>query len=239
MDIHAHLLHGGARSLPADALEKLRRQAVAASESGLSHTYVARMYGISRKTVGNWVRDYQRRGEAALVPQRRGRRPGERLALDDSQQLAVLRTMSARLPDEAGLPHLLWTRRAVVELIHRDLGTALSPATVDQYFVRWGVRTKHLPPILPGDLPAPVPGVERIAVAWLCPRPLPEAEPLQVLLAVTGRGVLFFMAGERPFEPERLAEFRKRLGVQVSRSIRPFVRAWPDEHHELRPLLDS
>src|ERR1700738_690593 len=97
------------RSLPAAALEDLRRRAVAAVESGRSQVEVARLLGVSRKTVGVWVRAYRSSGEAAFPPQRRGRRPGEQLALSFPQQRWVVKTLVTGSPDEVGLRYRLWT----------------------------------------------------------------------------------------------------------------------------------
>ena len=59
---------------------------VASVESGVSQSHAAHMFGVSRKTVGTWVRAYQVKGEEALRPRRRGRRTGEQLALSAAQQ---------------------------------------------------------------------------------------------------------------------------------------------------------
>src|SRR4051794_31358506 len=128
---------GGARSLPPDALEQLRRRAVAAVESGSSQTRVASMFGVSRKAVGTWVRAYRSGGEPTLRPRPRGRRAGERLALSAAQQSQVLDILAAGPPDAAGLPWLLWTRKAVAELISREFGAELAGTTIDKYLLRW------------------------------------------------------------------------------------------------------
>lgn len=70
-----------ARSLSAEALEALRRRAVAAVKAGVTRAEVARLFGVSRKTVGAWVAAYQKDGDDAFRPKRRGRRPGEQFAL--------------------------------------------------------------------------------------------------------------------------------------------------------------
>src|SRR5207248_6829084 len=108
-----------ARSLSAEALETLRRRAVAAVEAGESQSEVARLFGVSRKTVGAWVLAYQKEGDDALRPKTRGRRPGEQLALSPAQQAWTVKTIVSGPPDRAGMPHLLWTRQAIAELVNR------------------------------------------------------------------------------------------------------------------------
>lgn len=225
MEVRHELGAAGARSLPADALERLRRQAVAAVESGVSHSRVARLFGVSRKSVGNWVRLYRASGEAALRPRRRGRRAGEQLALSTDQQVWVIETVARSLPDEVGLPCLLWTRKAVVELVRREFGVALSPGTADRYLDRWGLLGPSWPP------------AERIAgallVAWTHPRSPAGTRRLNALVAVNPRGVLLFFAGEQPFTDEHLAEFRRRVCVQLGRQVRLLIGAWPAAHSAL------
>jgi transposase len=128
-----------ARSLSADALEALRRRAVAAAESGVPRTEIARLFGVSRKTVGAWVLAYQSMGEESFRPKRRGRRPGEQLALSPAQQAWTVRTIVDSTPDKIDLAHQLWTAQAIVELVNREFRIPLSPATASKYLIRWGL----------------------------------------------------------------------------------------------------
>lgn len=241
---HTGSLRADARSLTADALELLRRQAVTAVESGVPQLHVARMLGVSRKTVGTWVRAYRAGGEQAFRPRRRGRRPGEQLALSLAQQAWVLKTVAGSPPDEVGLPHRLWTRRAIAELIDREFGMALNTATIGQYLSRWGLvgRTNLLAHLRDSTVPTvPSPRgegprfgqAELLWVAWtrVCP-PMGE-ERLNVLLAVTNRGMLFFLADGRPFDRPRLGDFQQRLRVQLGREVTMVVCSWPVDGFEL------
>jgi transposase len=128
-----------ARSLSPDALEALRRRAVAAVQGGASQIEVARLFGVSRKTVGAWVAAYQRQGEESFRPKRRGRRPGEQMALSPAQQALIVRTIVDGPPDRLGLPHRLWTGQAIAGFVRREFGIGLSPATISKYLERWGL----------------------------------------------------------------------------------------------------
>ncbi|MGP4014609.1 helix-turn-helix domain-containing protein [Saccharopolyspora sp. 5N708] len=234
MDQHPSVIKAGARSLPVEALERLRRQVVAAVESGVSQSHVARTFGVSRKTVGTWVRAYQEKGEQAFRPRRRGRRRGERLALSTAQQEWVVETAAASSPDELGLPHLLWTRRAVADLIRARFAITLSPATIDHYLSRWELLAKS-DQLAPGqdESRRGLVGREVLWMAWTCPRPLVGPDRLHALVAVTNRGVLFFRLSDRPFDGEQLADFRKRLRVQLASEVTVVVRMWPTEQSQL------
>lgn len=127
-----------ARKLPAEALEDLRRRVVAAVESGVPQVDVARLFGVSRQTVSSWMNAYRTLGDESFRPRRRGRRPGEQLALSVEQQTWVIRTMTSRSPDEVGLRYWLWTRQAIADLINSEFQIELGVTTIGNYLVRWG-----------------------------------------------------------------------------------------------------
>jgi transposase len=133
-----------ARKLSPEALEEIRRRAVAAVESGASQSDVARLLGVSRKTVGAWVRAFRRSGEDSFRAKTRGRRPGEQLALSTQQQEWTIRAITRGTPDSHGLRAELWSRQAVSEIVHREFQVLLSPATVGQYLARWGLIDEAL-----------------------------------------------------------------------------------------------
>ncbi|HWD02082.1 MAG TPA: helix-turn-helix domain-containing protein [Amycolatopsis sp.] len=250
-----------ARSLSADALEALRRRAVAAVESGATRAEVARLFGVSRKTVGAWVAAYQRRGDEAFRPRRRGRRPGEQFALPAAQQAWVVRTIVAGLPELCGLPQRLWTRQAISELVRREFGILISSPTVSQYLTRWGLVEEHrLLEMRGGRVPSGrprepglgnewIPDAEVLWLAWT--RPHTPADPrrgpvgtrqnlltgfrdhygdVNVLLALSHRGMVFFQAQQGAFAVPQANEFLARLTGQFSRGLNIVVCEWPVEH---------
>jgi transposase len=229
------------RSLPPQVLEDLRRRAVAAVESGLPQVQVARLYGVSRKTVGVWVRAYRTRGTESFRSRKRGRRSGDQLALSAAQQAWLVKTIGNGPPDEAGLAHHLWTRQAVAELIAREFRVTLSSTTVGQYFVRWGVIPEaNLLHALRGPVPrgageAPwLPSAEVLWVAWLCPqRAVADAGVRHVLGAVSNRGALLFLAGTAPFDTAAIHGFPRRLVTQLGRPVNVVVRWWPIQHFDV------
>jgi len=256
-----------ARSLSADALEALRRRAVAAVEAGVTRVEVARLFGVSRKTVGAWVAAYRRAGDDALRPRRRGRRPGEQFALAPAQQAEVIRALLNGTPDAHRLPHRLWTRQAIAELIRREFGILISSPTVSQYLDRWGIiEEDRVLGMRRGRILAG-PGVdtghgahhewiddaEVLWLAWIRPH-APADSPhaavrgghnlltgfrdhfgdVNVLLALTNRGVVYFQAARGPFTPRQADEFVDRLAAHVGRGLNVVVCAWPDRY---RPML--
>jgi transposase len=253
-----------ARSLPADALEALRRRAVAAVEAGVTRAEVARLFGVSRKTVGAWVAAYEREGTEAFRPRRRGRRPGEQFALSSEQQAWVVRTIVDGPPDRIGLPQRLWTRQAIAELVRREFGILISSPTVSQYLDRWGlVEERRLLEMRRGrvisDRPRePRPGSEWLAnaeilwLAWTRPRtpadlargPVADRRNLltgfrdhfgdvNLLLALSHRGMVYFQARRGAFDSRQANEFLVRLAERFSRGLDVVVCEWPVQHDEI------
>ncbi|MEQ0559587.1 helix-turn-helix domain-containing protein [Amycolatopsis sp. NEAU-NG30] len=250
-----------ARSLSADALEALRRRAVAAVEAGVTRAEVARLFGVSRKTVGAWVAAYQRQGDEAFRPRRRGRRPGEQFALTAGQQAWLVRTIVSGLPEQCGLPHRLWTRQAISELVRREFGIVISSPTVSQYLTRWGLVEEHRlldmrrGRVLSGRPREPRPGNEWLPdaeVLWLAwTRPHTPSAPrrgpvrdrqnlltgfrdyygdVNLLLALSHRGMVFFQARQGAFDMPQANEFLTRLTGQFNRGLNIVVCEWPAEH---------
>ena len=126
-----------ARSLPAAAQEALRKRAVAAVRGGLKAMEAARLFGVARGTVHQWMRQWAEGGTRALTAKRRGRPPGSRLA--PHQAALIVRLVVGRCPDQLRLPFALWTREAVQQLIAEKCGLHLSVWTVGRSLQRWGL----------------------------------------------------------------------------------------------------
>lgn len=237
---------------PADALAEVRRRAVAATRSGVTQVDVARIFGVSRQTVARWVRTYREGGEEMLSSQRRGRRPGEQLAMTPSQQVWVLNALAAHSPDQLGLRYRLWTRHALVELINRELGVALSVTSIRNYLIRWGLLDEQsLLHTLRGEHaavatePAADPtgwitGAETLWADWIRARgaapaavpdaPAPAYREMTMFRAVSNRGAVHFVARADPFDGRQVCDFLDRLRGQLNRKINVVLR-WRPRHH--------
>lgn len=126
-----------ARKLPAKAQEDMRRKAVKACLDGRSKTDVAKIFGVTRQAVAQWVKRYEEGGEKALKARRRGRKGGKRLLPWQSAQ--TVKMVMDRCPDQLKLPFFLWTRQAVADLIERKYGVSLSVWTIGRYLKSWGL----------------------------------------------------------------------------------------------------
>ncbi len=110
---------------------------------GNTYAHVSEALGVAMSTVALWSARYRVSGFAGLREGRRGRRPGEQLALSEDQQARVIAAMKGSNPDqlELGLG-VLWSRPAVKALILKLFGVDLSRQTVGLYLRRWGWTAK-------------------------------------------------------------------------------------------------
>src|SRR6266540_1848545 len=125
-----------ARRLSPAAQEDLRRRAVAAVEAGFTQAAVSTVLGVSPQAVSRWVNAFARKGNQALRAGKRGRRPGERKALDPRQEARLRRAVIGKYPDQVALPGMVWTRPQVRDLVRRWFGIGLSLVTIGKYLLR-------------------------------------------------------------------------------------------------------
>lgn len=126
-----------ARNLSPAELSVLREKAVKAVLNDRSRVEMADLLGVSRQTIGLWVSDYQRRGDASLVYQKRGRPCGGRLT--KKQVCQIVKLVIDQMPEQLKLPFALWSRAAVAALIEKRYGIKYSLATVGRYLRKWGM----------------------------------------------------------------------------------------------------
>ena len=71
-----------ARRLPPEAQEDLRRRVVrAVVEDGMKQVEAARVFGVSRGSIHNWLRAYESGGPGALKARKRGPRKSQGLRI--------------------------------------------------------------------------------------------------------------------------------------------------------------
>jgi len=73
-----------------------------------------------------------------LVDSKRGVKSADKKLLNQSQEQAIQKMIIDVMPDQLKLDYALWTRRAVKELIERELGVKLAVNTVGDYLRSWG-----------------------------------------------------------------------------------------------------
>lgn len=126
-----------ARKLPPHAQEDLRRRVVAAIASGKKKSQTARVFGVSRQSIDNWLAAVAVGGSAALKPRKRGPKPHPTINAATAKK--VVRQIVDHCPDQLRLPFALWTREAVRDLLRQRYGITLAVTTVGRYLKSWGL----------------------------------------------------------------------------------------------------
>jgi transposase len=131
-----------ARHLSDEALEVLRLRALRGVDLGFTEADMAAVLGVSRDTVCRWWTAYTWGGVDALPHDRSGRPLGSGRLLTDEQASRIRSLIDENTPEKLGINSTLWTRRAVGDLIRKELGIDLADRTVGEYLSRWDYTPK-------------------------------------------------------------------------------------------------
>jgi transposase len=88
---------------------------------------IARMLGVSRQTISNWLEAYTDTGDPTALEDHRGR--GHSLVLDEDAE-HLREALLARSPQERGSPHTSWTVPLLREALEIATGQQVSEDTV-------------------------------------------------------------------------------------------------------------
>jgi transposase len=129
-----------ARRLSPDAQEDLRRRVVyAVRVDGMSPSSSARTFGVCRQSVAAWIERVELDGSRALAARKRGPKPGRSKLGDAALERQIVRSIRRGCPDQLLLPFALWSREAVVALIHKRTGRTVSLSTAGRYLRHWNM----------------------------------------------------------------------------------------------------
>jgi transposase len=131
-----------ARQLSDEALQVLRVRALRGLELGYSEVDLADLLGVCHETISRWWTAYAADGLSALPGGRTGRPLGSGRSLSDAQAKRIRECIDYHSPEALGIPHALWTRRAVRDLIRQEFDIDLAERTVGEYLSRWGYTSK-------------------------------------------------------------------------------------------------
>src|ERR1051326_4434375 len=110
------------RQLSDEALQVLRLRALRGIELGYSEVELADLLGVCHETISRWWSAYASDGLGSLPGNRSGRPLGSGRFLSDAQAKHIQEQIDDHAPRQLGIPHALWTRRAVRDLIHKEYG---------------------------------------------------------------------------------------------------------------------
>lgn len=125
------------RLSPAEQNER-RRQVIRAYKRGVNKRQIARDVGLSYPGTRKIIARYEAGGMKALMPQKRGRRAGDKRALAAEQEAHIRQLICDKRPEQLKMEFALWSRMAVGQLIEREFGIKLHVSAVGKYLRRWG-----------------------------------------------------------------------------------------------------
>jgi len=131
-----------ARQLSDEALQVLRLRALHGIELGYSEVELAELLGVCHETISRWWTAYRADGLTALPGDRSGRPQGSGRFLSEQQEQRIQQLIDLNTPEQVDLPHALWTRRAVRDLIAKEFDIRLAERSVGLYLQRWGYTSK-------------------------------------------------------------------------------------------------
>ena len=130
------------RRLSREAQHERRKQAVRLHKRGLSLKDIAAVLGMSLNTVRQAIQVARDEGMQALAPKPTGRSVGEKRRLSAEQELHIQRLICRSRPEQLKLSFALWSRGAVLQLVHQEFGIELPIRTLGEYLKRWGFTSQ-------------------------------------------------------------------------------------------------
>lgn len=127
-----------ARKLSKEAREQLRRNIISMVKAGQKKGDAAMILGVDKNTVSNTCRRYEAEGPAGLKDKKPGVSSESASLLNKQQEKLIQKLITDTMPDQLKLDFALWTRKAVKELIERELGIITAVTTVGDYLRKWG-----------------------------------------------------------------------------------------------------
>lgn len=123
--------------------EFLRTRLIELVKGGKTRRQAAIALGVSYTAALNWYRAYLKKGAAALVSCKRGRKKGQGAKLTENQAKQLKRLLTDKTPDQLKLPFMLWERKAVQQIIERKFALKLGLTTVGKLLRELGFTAQR------------------------------------------------------------------------------------------------
>jgi transposase len=125
-----------ARKLDHKTLEEMRIRAVRSVQNGQSPEDIAKVLGIHRATIYEWLAQYRKGGWGALKAKPV---PGRPPKLDGRALKWLYDTIAQKTPLQMKFEFALWTREMVATVIRRRFGVKLSVTSVGRLLAQMGI----------------------------------------------------------------------------------------------------
>lgn len=127
-----------ARTLPKSTQEEKRRTAIKLWKKSMSTAGISELLEVSIRPVQLWIAKYKSEGLNSLKTKKHGKAKGSGRTLTADQEDKIKQLLTDKYPDQLKLAYVLWTRKAVMELIEQEAGIFMPIRTVGDYLKRWG-----------------------------------------------------------------------------------------------------
>jgi len=131
------------RKLNRGELTQMRRQIVRLKKMGKTGKEIEELTGVRQNRVSQIWTAYQREGDSALEPKKRGFQKGTHLLLTPDELAEIRETVITRLPEEFGIPGSLWTLKKVCAYVWKRYRKKILDGSVSHYMRRWGLTCQR------------------------------------------------------------------------------------------------
>lgn len=126
------------KSEPKEVRDMVKRSVVKMVKEGALKKDAADFFGVNLNSVTVWCKAYEQSGYKGLQERVKGVKLKTNSKLTLQQEKQVVEMITDTMPDQLKLNYGLWTRKAVVELIARELGVNIAVRTMGNYLKSWG-----------------------------------------------------------------------------------------------------
>lgn len=113
----------------------LKARAKEIRKTGKSYAEIGDILGVHYTTIARWLTSKQ---NFKFSFKTRGRKIGEQRTLSAEHEKEIRELIRDKTPDQLKLPFMLWTRKAVRDLIRQRTGFEMPIRTIGEYLKRWG-----------------------------------------------------------------------------------------------------
>ena len=126
------------RTLSSEERYVFRKRAITLINSGEKQKDIAKLFGVRANTVNDWKKSYQLNGVKGLKDKAKGPNSEDCKLLSKEQEKEIQKMIIDTMPNQLKLSFSLWTRKAVKELVERELNIILAITTMGDYLRSWG-----------------------------------------------------------------------------------------------------
>jgi transposase len=131
------------RTLSSEERYRFRKRAIALIKSGKKQKDISNLFGVRANTISSWNKSYKLLGIKGLRAKPKGPSPEKVKLLTTEQEIEIQKMIIDTMPDQLKLSFSLWTRKAVKELVERELSIVLAINTMGDYLRSWGFTPQN------------------------------------------------------------------------------------------------